>query len=129
MILQNVSGPIHTMGSDLDVNLILCPQAWRIVTRLLARLRMSYKMRNVAYRVECGQVEFFILDKENLDLTSLALQENHRIMTLWTTGEKSRYSQEKTKLAHMTGQERKRAKADLARLFGLSTLPYGNIGY
>ena len=124
-----MSGPIHTMGSDLDINLILSPGAWRIVTRLLARLRIGYKMRNVAYRVECGQVELFILDKANLDLTSLALQENHRIMTLWTTGEKSRYSQEKTKLAHMTGQERKRAKTELARLFGLSTLPYGNVGY
>ena len=126
MRFENVSSPVKTRGSDIDVNLWLSPQVWHFVTRALHRLHVGRSMRAMAYAVNLGKLEIFLLHRP--DIVTLELAESRRIMHLWTPQEKGRYTIDKQAISYLVGPARKEAKRNLALAYGLSTMPYDKKG-
>lgn len=123
MRLQNVSG-LSVQNSDYDYNLWVSPRVWTLATKALKRLGIGSLARATTYRLTIGRLELFLIDSARPDYVTLAVAENSRIMHNWTSAERKRYLDAKRGLEHLSGFERKQAKANLALMFGLSAEPY-----
>ncbi|MCK9599806.1 MAG: hypothetical protein M0R06_12255 [Sphaerochaeta sp.] len=123
--LRNVSSPYRTSGSDIDLELWLSATLFEIVVAVLDTLGVGGYKRSKTYRLSCGKVELFLIDASAPDEVTLALQHNLRTMRGWDAVVAAQYLAQKSLIAHLTGTDRKHAKAQLAVAFGLNPIVYG----
>lgn len=123
--LRNVSSPYRTAGSDVDLELWLSATLFEIVVAVLDTLGIGGYKRSRTYRIAFGNVELFVIDASAPDEVTLALQSNLRTMRNWDNSTSACYAEWKSTLSHLSGVQRKVAKAAVARMFGLNPIVYG----
>lgn len=124
MKLKNVSSPIRTQGSDLDLELSCNPTEFHIVSRTLTAFGIGTMVRNLTYRVAVFNIELYIIDATRPDEITQAVHNNHNTMMQWDNETRSRYRTDKLAISHLAGDARKRAKARLAEKHGLNPCVY-----
>lgn len=123
--LRNVSSPFRTAGSDVDLELWLSATLFEIVVAVLDTLGIDGYKRSKTYRVAFGNVELFVINANDIDDVTLALQSNLRTMRGWNDSTTASYMEWKQQLSALSGTDRKVAKAAVARMFGLNPIVYG----
>ncbi len=128
MIVKNVSGRARTAGSDYDLEVWFCGWIWHLLTRLCGRLNVGGFKRPLTYRlhllVGILDVELFLIDRVHPDTVTVAAGNNARIQWTWDATTFAAYCAAKEQIAHLSGYERKQAKAVLAVQFGLDPIVY-----
>ena len=123
--LRNVSSPFVVAGSDIDLELVLSNSVWQLATTVLSTLGIGSFKRAKTYRIALGNVELFVINANDIDAVTLALQSNLRTMRGWNDSTTASYMEWKQQLSALSGTDRKVAKAAVARMFGLNPIVYG----
>jgi hypothetical protein len=119
MIAYNISSPIRTQNSDYDF------QVWsHTIYSLAKKIFGEYKTGSVRLSFFNDTIEIFLVSTVNPDSYAIVALENNRKMKNWDADTITAYATEKAKIAHLTGKERKQAKAILAEKFGLNPSVY-----
>ena len=124
--IENVSSPFAVPGSDVDYNVYVGPGDWAALTEVFEDEGFGELVRPGVWRVEPAQdVEVFICTSGvPYDDLSRVVCRNVAAMKMWPQEIAFRYENEKMRISHLRGWERKRAKAELAVRFGLDPSPY-----
>ena len=117
MKLQNVSTTIRTRGSDYDVLLWATRREWKLVTKLV-------EPRDNQIHFRFGKLDLFIAPEHAPGVYTVAAVESLKIQSSWNDTTRERYRRAKESISHLNGRERKLAKIELAKQFGLPHIQY-----
>lgn len=128
MFVRNVSGP-KAPGSDIDLEAWIPGFAYKFLEKVFTRV-IKPVFTGSKIRVEISKdLEIFIINEDNPDPITLAVEENRKIFLSWPPEVFRSYEAAKLeKVATFSGKERKKAKAGLALEFGLNPAPW-NFGF
>jgi hypothetical protein len=121
MRIENVSSVIRTSGSDYDVVVWLSDAEWALASRFAEPVANQIPVSIERFGI---QVDAYLVPESNPGVYTVAAVESARIQREWDAETVVRYATEKETLSHLRGRERKQAKAELARRFGLPSVQY-----
>ena len=117
MLLQNMSGVVRTQGSDWDLQLWVGDYTWSIVSKL-------FTVKDKQVHFSFGNIELFVCPQHLPGTRALAAEISIHIQKMWDVDTRDAYRARKLEISHLRGAERKYAKMELAREFGLPTPQY-----
>jgi len=124
MHIRNVSGVVRTEGSDYDIDIWLQPVVWNVATKTLELFHIGSWRRPETYRIALGDVEAFLVNEQKPDAITLTVESNIDTQRAWDWMTLVGYTHAKRRMSHLSGVQRKQAKAQLASRYGLSPAVY-----
>lgn len=123
MVIENASSVARVQGSDWDFAVWLGDSAWSLISRLAGSKVQDNQVR-VSFTLGRLEVDAYLVPFSNPGRYTVAAVKSARIQRAWDTNTRRLYARKKASLAHLTGQARKVAKAELNKQFDLPTLQY-----
>ncbi len=121
MLLQNVSSVVREQGSDIDAVVWCSDRVWRIINRLVVVQNSQVPVQMNIFGLE---LDLFLAPKSIPGKFTMGAVVSRTIQESWDADTITSYRAAKGQIAHLRGKERKLAKIELAKRFGLPTVQY-----